>query len=193
MADRPNQRPRDPEFPTDEPGAARESREPASLDDVRPEETREPAPGGTSPGGPGLGERLEPREAVGAPGVSPAQPWGEPSPTRRGLEEPAPGRQGLGLGDQAPTSSGAGAFGTETPASTAAGAPGTGEPAESRGGEGVLDSMKDALRKVKDAVIPDDEGREEEARRGPPPPRDRQEPRGPLPQEPQEGRGGGLR
>ncbi|MFN2557376.1 MAG: hypothetical protein ABR592_11025 [Nitriliruptorales bacterium] len=58
---------------------------------------------------------------------------------------------------------------------------------------GVLDSMKDALRKVKDAVTPDEEDTQDESVRPGPLPTESQERRGHLPQEPQEGPGGSLR
>ncbi|MDQ4130415.1 MAG: hypothetical protein M3133_05410 [Actinomycetota bacterium] len=148
---------------------------------------REPSPGGTQVGGPGLGETVE-QEPSGTSRVSPEQPWGQPSPGLGGMEQTSPTMGGMeqpsptrgGLGQQAPG----------------------GESRESEKG-GMLDSMKDALRKVKDAVTPDDQARDEEVRPGPLPPEPQegrghlpeepQEGRGHLPEEPQEGRGGGLR
>lgn len=175
MADRPNQPPRDSEFLPDDPDAPRESREPGGLGDVVPGETRDPGlrepgvgePGVGEPGlgEPGVGGPMQPQQPGGEPGVSPGT-WGDERPAPgMGLEEPAPGGQRTGLGGEAG-------------APTAGGRPRVGEPIEPKStGEGVVDSMKEAFRKVKDAVTPDDKGREEEERRGH------------LPQEPQEGRG----
>lgn len=179
MADRPHQPPRDPEFLPEEPGEQRESREPTGLRDVLPGETQEPAPDELV-GGPGLDERMQPREPGVAPRESPEQPWvgespeqpwvGEPLTPSRGPAEPIGERPG---------------FGRDTETTAARGAPETGEPIEPKStGEGIVDSMKTAFRKVKDAVTPD-EGRDEEVR-------DQGARPGPLPEEPPEGRRGGL-
>ncbi|MDQ3931947.1 MAG: hypothetical protein M3252_03795 [Actinomycetota bacterium] len=167
MADRPNQPPRDPEFLPEEPGAPRESREPGGPGEVVPGETREPSFGEPGLGAPG-GDRLQPQPPGGEPGISPGPMPGERPVPGMGTEEPVPGGQRGGLGGEA--------------GAPAAGMPRTGEPIEPKStGEGVMDSVKDAFRKVKDAVTPDDKTRDEEERRGH------------LPQDPQEGSGGGLR